>query len=186
MARILHEKKVFDGKRSIEEGEIESHGQKFMKQRLNREDAVAVLLVDINSNKIILTRQFRYAIAAKTEEWILEIAAGRIDKDEEPADTAIRETLEETGYKIKKENLQKLVSCFVTPGYSSERFIIYYARVSDADKVSEGGGLKNEHEHIEVVEMSIPEFVENIKGGHFKDAKTYIAGMHLLVHKILK
>lgn len=185
MATILQEKKAFEEKLVVEEGQIESHGQKFTRQRINREDAVAILLVNTSSNKVILTRQFRYAIAAKTEEHILEIVAGKVDKDEEPRQTAIREVEEETGYKVKNQNLEILLSCFVSPGYTSEQFIIYFGKVDDNDKISKGGGLEEENEHIELVEMPIPEFVENIKGGHFKDAKTFIAGMHLLLHKML-
>jgi ADP-ribose pyrophosphatase len=182
---ILREKTVFNDKLVIEEGEIQAGNDTFTRLRVNREDAVAVLLLNTDTNKIILTRQFRYAIAHKTQEPILELVAGKMDKKEGAIDTAIRETEEETGYKVKKENIQVLLSCFVTPGYSSERFIVYYATVANADRASAGGGLKDEHEDIEVVEMDVQEFVENVKGAHFKDAKTYIAGLYLLSKKML-
>lgn len=178
MFKIIKEKIVFNDKLIIEEGTINDDTNKtFTKLRLNREDASAVLLINTESNKVILTKQFRYPINSKSREQILEILAGKVDEGEEPLETAIREAEEETGYKIKYENIKLLVSCFVSPGYSSERFFIYYATVINSDKISLGGGLENEMEHIEIVELPVNEFKNQIKAGRIEDAKTYIAGL---------
>jgi nudix-type nucleoside diphosphatase (YffH/AdpP family) len=183
MTTILKERIVFEGKLTLEEAQIEAKGKQFSRLRVNREDAVAVLILNEQSGKVILTRQFRYAIMDKTEQSILEIVAGKVNEEEDPLETAIRETEEETGYRIKKENTRLLLSCFTTPGYSSERLFIYSTHVTNADKVSEGGGLQEENENIEVVEMELSEFIGQIRKGRFNDAKTYLAGMHLLLHK---
>jgi len=185
MTTILKERTVFEDSLVIDKGEIESHGEKFSRARLRREDAVAILLVNTDTGKVILTRQFRYAIADKTQEPILEIVAGKVDDHEEPAQAALREVEEETGYRIQEHHLKFLFSCFASPGYSSERFLLYYAQVTDPDKISQGGGLLSEHEHIELVEMDIAEFNENIKKAQFKDAKTYIAGLFLALHNVI-
>jgi ADP-ribose pyrophosphatase len=169
---------VFKGKLVIEEATVSLNDQSFQKQRLRREDASAVLLINTDTNKIILTRQFRYPIYDKTEAPILEIIAGKIGEDEEPLQAAIRETKEETGYRLRTENIQFLLSCFSTPGYSSECFHVYYATVRDADKIGEGGGLKEEHESIECVELDAAEFVRLVKEAKLRDAKTYIAGLY--------
>lgn len=180
MFKILQEKIVFNDKLIIEKGEIsDQNNNKFSRYRLKRPDSAAVLILNTETDKIILTRQFRYPISSKTKEQILEIVAGRIDEGEEPLQTTIRETEEEVGYRINPENIKLLVSCFATPGYSSERFYIYYATVTNADKVSEGGGLKSENEYISVVELSLKEFKSLIKTGNIKDAKTYIAGLYI-------
>jgi len=76
-----------------------------------------------------------------------------------------------------------LLSCFSSPGYSSERFFIYYAEVKDADKVAQGGGLKNEHESIEVVELDIATFKKKLVTGKIRDAKTCIAGFYFFLHR---
>jgi ADP-ribose pyrophosphatase len=178
MFKIIKEKKVFNDKLIIEEGTLmDDSNKKFTKLRLNREDASAVLIVNTESNNVVLTKQFRYAISAKTSKHILEIVAGKIDKDEKPLKTAIREAEEETGYKIKPKNIKLLAKCFVTPGYSSERFYIYYAHVTNSDKVSKGGGLQSENEQIEVVELSFNDFKNRIEETRIDDAKTYIAGL---------
>jgi nudix-type nucleoside diphosphatase (YffH/AdpP family) len=181
MIKVEKEKIVFNGKLVLEEGNISYHTKKFLRLRIKREDAAAVLILNIDTHKIILVRQFRYAIAAKTAEQILEIVAGKVDKNEPPLTTAIREAQEETGYRIKPNHIRFLLSCFPSPGYSSERFFIYYATVTNEDKVSEGGGLKDENEYIETVEMNVNQFTASIKSGEIKDAKTYLAALYMML-----
>jgi nudix-type nucleoside diphosphatase (YffH/AdpP family) len=183
--QVISEKTLLDDKLVVEKAEVEVNENKFTRLRVKRQDAVAVLVVNTDTNKVILTRQYRYPIHEKTVSNILEIVAGKVDEGEEPERTAIREVEEEIGYHIKPEHLKFLFTCFVSPGYSSESFIIYYAQVTDTDRVSKGGGLASENEQIEVVEMDIIEFNEHIKKAQFKDAKTYIAGMFLTLHNIL-
>jgi ADP-ribose pyrophosphatase len=180
MFKILKEEILFNERLIIEKAEIsDEHNNNFSRLRLNREDASAVLILNTETDKIILTKQFRYAISSKIKEPILEIVAGRIDEGEEPLQTAIREVEEEVGYRINPNNIQLLVSCFASPGYSSECFYIYYATVTNANKISEGGGLEAENEYISVVEMDSTEFKNLLKTGNIKDAKTYIAGLYL-------
>lgn len=178
MPSVSKSHSVFKGKLVIEEATVSLNGQGFQKQRVRREDASAVLLLNTDSDKVILTKQFRYPIYDKTEISILEIIAGKVDAGEDPLEAAIRETKEETGYRIRAENIQFLLSCFSTPGYSSECFHVYYATVRDADKIGEGGGLKEEHESIECVELDSTEFVRLVKEAKIRDAKTYIAGLY--------
>lgn len=179
--KVLHEKNVINRDLIIREGELSDGGKHFKKLGVDREDAAAVLILNTDTNKVVLTKQFRYPLSFKISENILEIVAGKIDEDEEPVHAAIREAEEEAGYKIKKENIKLLLSCFSTPGYSGERFFIYYAIVTKADKVSEGGGKKDEHEHIEIIEMPRHEFDDLIRSGGIQDAKTYLAGLYLLM-----
>jgi len=169
---------VYGGKLIIEQAEFTQQGKEFKRERIKRADASAVLILNTDINKIILTRQFRYPISDKIKEPILEILAGKIDAGEEPLEAAIREAEEETGYRIKKDHIQLLVSCFSTPGYSSEKFYIYYATVTHSDKISIGGGLETENETIEVIELEADEFIDLIKTARIKDAKTYIAGLY--------
>jgi len=155
----------------------------FARYRVNRPDVAAVLVLNTETQKIILTRQFRYAVTAKQPDAILEIVAGRMDEGESPDAAAIRETEEEIGYRVQPAHLSLLVSCFSSPGYTSERLNIYFATVTNADKINEGGGLKNEHEHIELVELTIHDFQQMLQDGKFEDAKTYVAGMHVALYR---
>jgi ADP-ribose pyrophosphatase len=178
--KIEKEKKVFSDSLIIEEGKIiDENNKKIKRLRINREDASAVFLVNTESDTVVLTKQFRYAINSKTSHQILEIAAGKIDEDESPIDAAIRETEEETGYKIRPNNIKFLLSCFVSPGYSSERFFIYYATVINADKISKGGGIEGENERIEIIELQLNEFKSLVRKNLIEDAKTYLAALYM-------
>lgn len=180
MYKISNEKEIFKNIFSIEEAQITQQNKQFTRVRIKKENAVAVLVLNTDSNKIILTRQLRYPIASQHPEPLLEIVAGKIDGDDSPVATALREAEEEIGYKVKPENLKFLFTCFPTPGYSSELFHLYYARVSNADKINNGGGLESENEYIEVIEMDKDEFYSQLKSGVLKDGKTYLAGLFIL------
>jgi nudix-type nucleoside diphosphatase (YffH/AdpP family) len=177
MTKILNEKIVFNDKLVIEKAELNDGQNSFSRFRINRQDASVVMVFNSDTQKIILTKQFRYAIASKMGELIYEIVAGKIDLDEEPLAAAIRETEEETGYKVVAENMKFLVSCFASPGYTSEKFHFYYAVVTNADKVSKGGGMENENESIEVIEMDRITFYDLIDTGKIEDAKTYLSAL---------
>ena len=56
-----------------------------------------------------------------------------------------------------------------SPGTSSEEITVYYAEVSH--RTGEGGGLAEEHENIEMVELSW----EALVAEPLRDAKTVIA-----------
>jgi nudix-type nucleoside diphosphatase (YffH/AdpP family) len=179
---INHEKIVYTNKRFvIEEAQIMHGGKTYSRARLNRRDAAAVLLVNTESNRVILTSQFRYSIVAKTNKNILEIVAGVIDDGEDPQVAAIREAEEETGYRIRKGNITPLLTCFASPGYSSERYNIFFATVVNSDRVSQGGGLESENEHINIVEMDLLTFNTMIRKGEVEDAKTNLAGLYKLI-----
>jgi nudix-type nucleoside diphosphatase (YffH/AdpP family) len=186
MTKILEEKIVFSDILTIEKGRIQSDGGKtFSRVRVKRQDASCVLVLNTDSNKVILTKQFRYGAAPKTTENILEVVAGKVDEGEDPFDTAIRETEEEIGYRVKKENMKFLVTCFSSPAYTSERYYIYVAHVTHEDKKSEGGGLATENESIKLVEMTPEDFKQHVLDGQFTDAKTYIAGQHAMLKNLI-
>lgn len=175
MHTVTNRKIVFNGKLRIESAEISNGHRSFERLRINREDAAVVLVWHSGKQRFILTRQFRYPLYDKLAEPLIEAVAGKVEQ-EDPVHTAIRETEEEIGYKLREEQLQLLCSCFAAPGYSTERYYIYSATVSDADKVSDGGGLEEENEEIETVELPAEEFYRMIHEGEILDSKTLIAG----------
>ena len=185
MYKLLSERTVFSDIFHLEEGRIQYTDEagkphkEFSRLRLNRQNASAVFIYNQETKKVVLVRQFRYAIAAKSPEPILEIMAGRISVGEDPLETALRESIEECGYRIRKENIQLLSSFFASPGYSSEKFFLYYATVTNADKVALGGGLEDEDEYIEVVEMTYPDFFKLLDENKIEDAKTLMAGLYV-------
>jgi ADP-ribose pyrophosphatase len=144
-------------------------------RRLNfeRGDSAAVIIFDASVKKVILVNQFKYPTAEKGPGWITETAAGIIDPGETPEAAAHREVLEEVGYAASK--LVHIATFYVSPGGSSERVSLFYARVETREKTGEGGGLAKENEDIETIEVDIDEAMTEVSSGIIVDAKTIIA-----------
>jgi ADP-ribose pyrophosphatase len=140
---------------------------------LERGDAVAILLFRPADQRVVLVRQFR----APLKGWMLEVVAGILDPREEPAAAARREILEETGYQV--EELEQIAAFYTTPGGSSEHIHLYFAQVSEAQRLAPGGGCAAEDEDIEVVELGLEEVWALLDAGRIEDAKTLIALMWL-------
>ena len=132
----------------------------------------AVAIIPIKGEEIALIKQYRYA-ARKT---LLEIPAGTLEIGEDPLNCAIRELREETGYGASDWN--KLLSCYMAPGYSSE--VIHFF-------VAEGltliGGTPEEDEDIDVVHIGFNEALEMIENNTIEDSKT-ITGILAYLTKV--
>jgi ADP-ribose pyrophosphatase len=74
--------------------------------RYFRGDAVAVLVYDPATERVVLQRQFRYAAHVRTGDgWLTECVAGMMEENETPLEVARRELFEETGLKLKHAEL---------------------------------------------------------------------------------
>ncbi len=138
-----------------------------------RGDSVAALLLNRDTQHVILIEQFRYPTYEKGPGWLCEVVAGMIDEGEQPEDAMRREIHEEIGYQAHE--LTHIATFYVSPGGSSERILLYYAEVGTADRVAPGGGLASEHEDIRQVELTLSELWEALENKSLADAKTLIA-----------
>nr|WP_315145851.1 GDP-mannose pyrophosphatase NudK [uncultured Flavobacterium sp.] len=139
----------------------------------DRGNGAAILLYNSTQKTVILTRQFRlpsYLNGNKTG-MMVEVCAGLLDQDH-PEQCIIRETEEETGYRI--QSVQKIMETFVSPGAVTEILHLFVGEYNASMKVHEGGGLEHEQEEIEVIEMPFEEAYAMIATGEIKDAKTII------------
>lgn len=179
---VENERLLLDSTLKVKEGQIirsseKDTVQRFTRQKVERVDAAVVLVYHREFEKVILTRQFRYPVFHREEEFLLEIVAGKVDPGETPLETAFRETEEEIGYRVLPEKMYHWFSFYASPGYTTEQYHLYYAEVSETDKVNEGGGLANEFEQIELVWYSKSEFFSLVEQGKIKDAKTLVAAL---------
>ncbi len=142
-----------------------------------RGDSVAAVLMNKETSRVILISQFRCPTYEKGPGWIVETIAGKLEADETPEEAIRREILEEVGYKVNR--LTPISTFYVSPGGTSERIILYYAEVTNTDKVRDGGGLATEHEDIKILEYSLLELWKMLKSGQIADAKTLIGLMWL-------
>ncbi len=178
---IKNVKRIFDDFFKIDEAILQyekfdgTMSPELRRLNFNRGNSVGILVYNQNRNSLIFTKQFRYpAFASDPEQaWMLEIIAGMMDDEQQPEKCAIREIAEETGYQVTE--LTYLSQFFVSPGGTSEKIYLYFARVSDIDAKFAGGGLKEEGEDIQVVQIPVPEAMKMLKNGQFQDAKTIVA-----------
>lgn len=181
MYSIQDERILFQDLFTIVEAQITQHNSTFRRIAIKKENAAAVLVYNKDEDSILLTRQLRYPIVADHPGLLDEIPAGKIDAGESALETAFREVREEIGYQVLPENMELVMECYPTPGYSSELFSIYYAMVTNEDKMGFGGGIDSENEFIQVISVKRPEFLEKIKNGEYLDAKTYLAALMLML-----
>lgn len=154
------------------------------REAYDRGNGAVILLYNKKSETIILTRQFRLPtfINGNPTGMLIEACAGLLD-DDNPEDCIRRETEEETGYKISKA--EKIFEAYMSPGSVTEILHFFIAEYSTEMKITEGGGLNEEGENIEVLELSIDKALEMIDSGEIKDAKTIMLLQYLRIKNIL-
>jgi nudix-type nucleoside diphosphatase (YffH/AdpP family) len=146
--------------------EIEDHGR-----------AVAVLPYDPGRRMVMLVRQMRAPMLATSGELLsLEAPAGLLD-EETLEECARREALEECGLRLGA--LEHIASAWSMPGISTERMDLYLAAFASEDRIAAGGGLADEHEQIECVEMTCSDLAALIDAGELRDMKTLTLALAL-------
>ncbi len=158
-------------------------------QRLAREtyesgDGAGVLLYNVAQRTVVLTRQFRFPVYQHGEGGdLIEVCAGKLD-DNDPVTAARKEAEEETGYRVT-EIEEVMAGVYMSPGSVTERLWLYLATYDAASRVSDGGGLLEEGEDIEVLELGFEEALAMIASGEIRDAKTIVLLQHLRLRGIL-
>ncbi len=180
---VQNKRLVLDDKFKVEAAEVRF--RKFNGEMSNavrrlvflRGDSAAAIILNTDTQQVLMTRQFRYATYEKGPGWLTEVVAGVVDAGEKPEETIVREIHEEIGYQAHK--LTPIATFYVSPGGTSERISLYYAEVTDADHTAQGGGLVAENEDIQLVTLSLPELWHALDTGAIQDAKTLIAAQWL-------
>ncbi len=154
------------------------------REAYDRGNGAVILLYNTTTNTVILTRQFRLPtyINGNTTGMLIEACAGLLDNDN-PEDCIKRETEEETGYKISK--VEKVFEAYMSPGSVTEILHFFIAEYSNEMKITNGGGLEEEGENIEVLELSFDKALTMIDSGEIKDAKTIMLLQYLRLKNII-
>lgn len=117
-------------------------------------DSVSILLYHEEHDTLIVVRQFRPPVYLKNGDgYTYELCAGIVDKDKTLAEIAHEEILEECGYFISLEQIARVTSFYTAVGFAGSVQTLYFARVNESMRVSDGGGI--EHESIEVIEIPV-------------------------------
>lgn len=120
-----------------------------------------VVIVAQKGEKVLLVRQYRYAVS----QAMYELPAGKLEYGEDPFEAAKRELHEETGYEA--EDWESLGFIHTTAGICNEKLYLFKAKVSDFV-----GQNPDENEIIDYFEFDKTEVFDMIKRGEINDAKT--------------
>ncbi len=125
--------------------------------------AVAILPIN-DKGEIFFVKQYRKAINME----LIEIPAGKLEKNEEPKKCALRELQEEIGYMAGK--LTFIGEFYTSPGFANEKIFIYKAEELTPNRLT-----ADEDEFINIIKYDKYEAVNMVKEGIIKDAKTVLA-----------
>ncbi|MGJ7116785.1 NUDIX domain-containing protein [Morganella morganii] len=151
-------------------------------QRLEREvydrgNGAVILLYNRQKNSVILIRQFRLPVYVNGHDgFLIEAAAGLLE-EQDPVSRIKAEAEEETGFRIT--DVEKVFEAFMSLGSVTEKLYFFIAEYQDNNRQSDGGGLPEEGEDVEVLEMPFPEALAAIRNGEIIDGKTIMLLQHL-------
>ena len=154
------------------------------REAYDRGNGATILLYNKNAGTVVLTRQFRMPtyINGNDSGYLIEACAGLLDADN-AEDCIRRETEEETGFKVT--HVEKIFEAYMSPGSVTEILYFFIAEYTKEMKVTEGGGLSEEEENIEVLEIPFNEALAMIKSGEIKDAKTIMLLQYAALNKLM-
>lgn len=166
--------------------EYQSHRGNWEKQEreaYDRGNGAVILLYNKQKSTIILTRQFRLPtyLNGNQDGLLIEACAGLLDQHN-PEDCIRKEAEEETGFRITK--VQKIFEAYMSPGAVTEILHFFIAEYDESMRVSEGGGLAEEQENIEVLELDFKQALAMMQSGEIKDGKTIMLLQYAQIHQL--
>ncbi len=146
----------------------------------DRGHTATLLPYNVASRTVVLTRQFRLPpYLAGHDDFMIEAAAGMLD-DASPEARIRAEAEEEIGYRL--HDVRKVFEAFMSPGSITEKLHFFVAEYDVAMRVGDGGGLADEGEDIEVLELPIDSALAMISDGCIVDAKTIMLLQYAALH----
>lgn len=163
--KTMKSDKIYEGKiLNLRIDTVELPDKKYSKREIiEHPGGVGILAIDHEGN-IVLVKQYRKAL----ENFSLEIPAGKLELNEEPRETAIRELREETGYEADK--FSYVMEFYTSPGYCDEKIYLFLA-----EDLRFVGDNPDEGEFIEKTSVTMNQLMKKITRGEILDSKTIIA-----------
>lgn len=155
------------------------------RQELQREvygigHGAVVLPFDPRRSTVLLTRQFRLPAQVNGDPpRLVEACAGNVEAGDDPAETARKEAEQEMGCGLR--DLREVFVLYTSPGVTAEKLHFFTAEYDPGGRSGGGGGLREEGEDIEVLELPLAEAWAMVGRGAIVDAKTVLLLQHLLL-----
>jgi nudix-type nucleoside diphosphatase (YffH/AdpP family) len=150
------------------------------RETYDRGNGAVILLYNRSRQTVLLTRQFRFpAYVNGHDGFLIEAAAGLLD-NASPEERIRAEAEEETGYRVG--NVTKVFDVFMSPGSVTERLHFFVGEYDHTSRIGDGGGLEEEGEDIEVLEMGMDEAVAAMATGGIADGKTIMLLQYMQLH----
>jgi ADP-ribose pyrophosphatase len=164
-ARVRRHSRVYEGRVvSLDVDEVsEPGGVEGTREVVRQPGSVAALPV-LADGRIVLVRQYRYAVDA----FVWELPAGRRDPDETPEKGALRELEEEVG--LSAGTLEPISTFWTTPGFCDE--VMYLFRATGLAQVPP---RPEADERIEQATFTLDEALAMVRRGDIREGKTLVA-----------
>ncbi|WP_250516205.1 NUDIX domain-containing protein [Caballeronia sp. INDeC2] len=146
--------------------------QRQSRETYDRGNGATILLRDRKIGNVLLTRQFRMPAFVNGHDGMLIETPGGLLDDATPEERIRAEVEEETGYRV--HHVEKIFEAFMSPGSVTEKLYFYIGDYDGSMRVSEGGGVKEEGEEIETIEVPLQTAMQMIERGEIVDGKTII------------
>lgn len=154
------------------------------REAYDRGNGAAILLYNKAKKTVVLTRQFRFPVYLNDRQGMLiEAAAGLLD-NLSPQERIKAEAQEETGFRVS--HVEKVFEAYMSPGSVTEKLYFFIAEYSERDRSSNGGGVEEEGEDIEVLEWPFARALDAIRTGEIEDGKTIMLLQHLALSAIFE
>ena len=171
MATIIENRLLYRGWTKLLRLTIEDGGETYFREVEDHGNAAVVLPFDPRRRKATLVRLLRAPVLlAGGDGMSLEAPAGLVDSGTY-GDAAAREALEETGLSLRA--VSHVATVWTSPGITTERMGLFLAEYSVEDRVAAGGGIAEENENIEVVEIDLDDLWSRARAGTLVDMKTF-------------
>ncbi len=155
------------------------------RELFNRSQGALLFLYDLKNKLVVLIEQCRAGALSDPDgkHWLIEPAAGGIEKGETPKETCIREGFEEVGAVLSIEDLEFIAQYYPSPGGSGEIHHLYAAEI-DASTLPDYAGLIEECEDIKILKIPFEEAYKKLQNKNYRAASTIIALQWLFLNKV--
>ncbi|MGF6375702.1 ADP-ribose pyrophosphatase [Clostridiales Family XIII bacterium PM5-7] len=162
--RTINSEKIYQGKiLNLRKDTVTSINGTSTREIIEHKGGSVIAAIN-DDGKMVMVKQYR----KPAERVMLEVPAGKVDPNEQPLETALRELKEETGYTA--EHARFLTRMYTSVGYSEEILYLYLCT-----GLTKGEPDFDENEAIDIVEYEVEQLYNMVMAGEIEDGKSQVA-----------